>query len=88
MDMRVHANAGLVIGLRYNQVRGFSSDTFKLQQFVDLIGDTAAELLDQIAANLDDHFSLGSIETDRINQLLNLLPAKFKHLIRLSRFRE
>src|SRR6266508_1203463 len=72
VDVDVHADAGLVIGLGHDQIGGLAPDALERQQVVDRVGHPAAEALEEIAGDLPDDTRLGAVETNGEDGALDL----------------
>ena len=72
MHVRVHADARLVEAHGDDEVGRLAANALEREQRIDVVRDAAAEALEQIAAEAEQHPRLRAIETDGIDQALDL----------------
>ena len=79
MDVRVHADAGLVVAHGHDEVGRLAAHALEREQVVDLVGHAAGEALEEVPADPEDHAGLRAVETDGEDQRLDPLGRQPEH---------
>src|SRR2546428_763034 len=82
VDGSVHADAGLAVAHRDDQVSGLSAHAVEREQRVDVVGHAAAEALEQVTGDPEDHAGLGPVEPDGIDRPLDHARSLHEHELR------